>query len=113
MESERTHGCNVPRLEPDEAPAGESLRGGLRLSIRGMGCINCANRIHNALIALDGVGQAYIDHRTGQGAVYFNPDGLSPDEIIARIASAGGTSGHRYRAEVVSSQLHPMPDPLT
>ncbi|MGK7312495.1 MAG: heavy-metal-associated domain-containing protein [Candidatus Longimicrobiales bacterium M2_2A_002] len=112
MENERTHGCNVPRLEPDEAPADESLRGGLRLAINGMGCVNCANRIHNALITLDGVGQVFIDHRTGQGAVYYNPDRLSTDEIVGRIAFAGGASGHRYQAEVVAGPLHPLPHQL-
>lgn len=112
MEEERTHGCNVPRLEPDEAPGDESLRGGLRLAISGMGCVNCANRIHNALITMDGVGQAHIDHRTGQGAVFYNPDRLSADKILARIAFAGGTSGHRYRAEVTSREVHPLPGQL-
>lgn len=92
MENERTHGCNVPRLEPDEAPGDESLRGGLRLAISGMGCVNCANRIHNALITMEGVGQAHIDHRTGQGAVYYNPDRLSADNIIAGILAS--ESGH-------------------
>lgn len=109
MEDDRTHGCNVPRLEPEEAPDDEALRGGLRLSISGMGCVNCANRIHNALITLEGVGQVHIDHRTGQGAIYFNPDLVSADNIIARVVFAGGMSGHRYRARVVSSQLHPRP----
>lgn len=112
MEKDRTHGCNVPRIEPEEAPSDESLRGGLRLSIQGMGCINCANRIHNALITMEGVGQAYIDHRTGQGAVYFDPDRVDVEGILGRVAFAGGSSGHRYRAEVISNPRDPLPHQL-
>lgn len=96
------HGCNVPRIEPEDR-GGEATRAAVRLVIAGMGCVNCANRIHNALITMPGVGAAEIDHRTGQGTVYFDPERVSQDRIVAQVAVAGGTSGHRYQAAVASS----------
>lgn len=107
MEHDRKHGCNVPRLEPADSGHRDSRRAGVRLFIRGMGCVNCANRVHNALITMDGVGAAEIDHRTGQGTVYFDADRVTPDALLGRVREAGEASGHRYLAAVAPSPFRP------
>lgn len=58
------------------------------------------------MITLNGVGVVHIDHRTGQGMVYFDPDRMSEDLILARVAVAAGSSGHRYRASAVALRFH-------
>lgn len=107
MQDDRKHGCNVPRLEPADSGHRDSRRAGVRLFIQGMGCVNCANRIHNALITMEGVGGVEIDHRTGQGTVLFNPDQVGPDGLLARVTRAGAASGHRYRAAVAPQPVQP------
>lgn len=107
MQNDRKHGCNVPRLEPADDGTRDSRRAGVRLFVQGMGCVNCANRIHNALITMDGVGAVEIDHQTAQGMVYFDPDRVTPDGLLARVSQAGGESGHRYRAAVAPSPFQP------
>lgn len=41
-----------------------------------------------------------------QGMVYFDPDRTSEDLILARVAVAAGSSGHRYRASAVALRFH-------
>lgn len=107
MEYDRKHGCNVHRLAPGDSGHRDSRRAGVRLVIQGMGCVNCANRVHNALITMDGVGAVEIDHRTGLGTVFFNPDQVAPDGLLSRVREAGAESGHRYLAAVAPSPFRP------
>lgn len=72
------------------------------LAVSGMGCPNCANRVHNSLISLQGVVDAYVDHTAGAAQVNFNPDLASVEALIGAVASAGGNDGrHEYGARLV------------
>jgi copper chaperone CopZ len=70
------------------------------LNIWGMGCSNCANRVHNSLVSLKGVVDARVDHVIGKAQVAYNPDIASSDDLIAAVAGAGGDGRHEYGAQL-------------
>lgn len=72
------------------------------LEIFGMGCPNCANRVHNSLLKLRGVMQAQVDHLSGMGLVRFNPTMASTNQLIEAVSDAGRDSNHRYHARLGS-----------
>jgi len=66
------------------------------LSVQGMGCPNCAARVHNSLIVLNGVINADVDHNRGEAEVEFNPDMVSIPAFIDAVADAGNDGRHKY-----------------
>lgn len=58
-----------------------------------MGCINCANRVHNGLIDHPGVVKAEVNHVTGEAEVTYIPTKASVPQLIAMVAGAGD---HRH-----------------
>ena len=68
------------------------------LTVWGMGCPNCANRVRNSLISLRGVVGAYVDHTAGLAQVAFNPDLAPVEALIGAVARAGGDGRHEYGA---------------
>ncbi len=75
------------------------------LSVWGMGCINCANRVRNSLLSLHGVFDAYVDHTAGIAQVSFNPNLETVDNLISAIAQAGGDGRHTYGARLLATAL--------
>jgi Cu+-exporting ATPase len=75
------------------APHPEDTRGPLRnleLTIGGMTCASCANRVERKLNKLDGV-SATVNYATEKATVTA-PDGLDPGVLIAQVESAGYTA---------------------
>ena len=68
------------------------------LSIVGMGCPNCSNRVRNSLLELDGVSSAMVDHRRGVAIVDFNPAKATLEDLARAVSAAGEDSGHKYSA---------------
>ena len=68
------------------------------LGVEGMGCPNCAARVRNGLLALNGVTEAEVDHFTGTALVEFNPDLVTIRALCEAVAGAGNDGRHRYRA---------------
>ncbi|MFI6297749.1 heavy metal translocating P-type ATPase [Nonomuraea sp. NPDC050790] len=65
-------------------------QGAVELSIGGMTCASCANRIERKLNKMDGV-TATVNYATEKAKVTF-PDGLDPQQLIATVESAGYTA---------------------
>jgi copper chaperone CopZ len=82
---------NVPEIEPENVKV-------TQLVVWGMGCHNCANRVHNSLISLNGVLQVQVDHAMGMAFVEHDPDKTSTDELISAVTNAGGDGRHEYSA---------------
>lgn len=61
----------------------------LSLTVTGMSCTGCEQRIDTALRRLDGVGRVVADHRTGTVVVDFDPGAVDEATITARLADAG------------------------
>jgi copper chaperone CopZ len=72
------------------------------INIWGMGCQNCANRVRNSLITLNGVVDARVDHIVGKAQVAFNPNLAAIEDLIAAVASAGGDGRHEYGAQLAA-----------
>ncbi|WP_433424975.1 heavy metal translocating P-type ATPase [Microtetraspora malaysiensis] len=68
----------------------EQPLGSLELSIGGMTCASCANRIERRLNKLDGV-TATVNYATEKAKVTF-PDGIAPHDLIAEVEKAGYTA---------------------
>ncbi len=70
------------------------------LAIQGMGCPNCAARVRNSLLSLNGVVEAEVSHLIGAARVEFNPDLTTLAALVDAVAQAGGDGRHEYRAWV-------------
>lgn len=71
------------------------------LTVRGMGCPNCATRVHNSLVTLKGVINAYVDHITGTADVEFNPQMVAIPALVGAVAKAGNDGRHEYSAALL------------
>ena len=60
----------------------------LELPITGMTCASCANRIERNLNKLDGV-TASVNYATEKATVDFDPDAVTPDDLVAAVEAAG------------------------
>ena len=71
------------------------------LAISGMGCPNCAARVRNSLISLNGVVDATVDHVAGVAKVAFNPELVEVEMLINATARAGNDGRHKYGAQLL------------
>ena len=55
------------------------------LLIEGMTCVNCQNRIQQALRTIAGISKVYVSYSKGQAEIEFDNDILTQDRIIAVI----------------------------
>lgn len=96
-----SHNCHIDLIE--KVPTNEELtrQETLYLSIDGMGCVNCAARVHNGLLSTMGILDAVIDHTVGLGKVTFNPDLIAPQLVVEAVARSGNDGRHRYQAEIL------------
>ncbi|MFF4418704.1 heavy metal translocating P-type ATPase [Streptosporangium sp. NPDC001559] len=74
-------------LTDDRAPASG---GAVELSIGGMTCASCANRIERKLNKLDGV-TATVNYATEKAKVTYSGD-IGPEDLVAEVAKAGYTA---------------------
>ena len=72
----------APRTAPDLSRTAD-----LELSISGMTCASCANRIERKLNKLEGV-TATVNYATEKAKVVY-PAGMSTDELVATVEAAG------------------------
>ncbi len=77
------------------------------LSVSGMGCPNCATRVHNSLLSLEGVYDAHVMLNLRMAEVYFDQKKVNPDRLIQAVTAAGNDGRHTYLATVVGKQIVP------
>ncbi len=95
------HGCHVEPLlstmrDPERATATASFL------VSGMGCRNCAMRVRNALVAVEGVAAAYVGLSPPIAVARFDPGRTSVDDLLDAVASAGAGTHHEYRGRVMA-----------
>lgn len=94
----RCHGrCEVRPLRPNPLPPGTATAS-VRLLIGGLGCENCAVRVRNALVSLDGVADALVCLTPPVASVTYDPARVDPEDLVAAVAKAGDGSRHEYSA---------------
>jgi len=93
--------CHVERLQK-EASA-EALRAAKVsvLAVMGMGCPNCALRVHNSLLSVPGVHRVEVDLEHAQAVVYWDPAAVRPEMLIEAVSQAAAGTHHDYRAYFV------------
>ncbi|MFQ5344022.1 MAG: heavy-metal-associated domain-containing protein [Anaerolineae bacterium] len=107
MENDRCH------VEPLDKPLDESKLAtamAAYLAVGGMGCPRCAQRVRNGLLGLEGVLLADVFLEQGLAAAAYDPQQLSPDDLVGAVAGAGNPSissghsdgRHHYWAELLA-----------
>jgi copper chaperone CopZ len=70
----------------------------VRLALSGLGCINCANRVRNALLSCPSVVDAEVDLGAAQADVWYLPEHIGPLGLTKVVSLAGKGTHHQYRA---------------
>ena len=73
------------------------------LAVRGMGCENCATRVRNSLLSLDGVYGVDVYLNMATAEVSYDSKKVSADALVNAVARAGNDGRHEYRAELVAA----------
>ena len=73
------------------------------LAVRGMGCENCAARVRNSLLSLDGVYAVDVHLNMAMAEVSFDSKKVSADALVNAVSSAGNDGRHEYRAQLVAA----------
>ncbi len=95
--------CHVEPVEkPVDKTALENAQA-VFLAVSGMGCRNCATRVHNGLISLEGVLLADVQLEMGMAAAAYDPQRVTPEDLVQAVAAAGNDGRHHYAAQVVKT----------
>ncbi len=74
------------------------------LIVWGMGCENCATRVRNSLLSLDGVYGVDVYLNMAVAEVNYDREKTSPKELVAAVSRAGNDGRHKYQAELVAME---------
>ena len=74
------------------------------LAVGGMGCPNCAMRVHNGLLALDGVYRADIFLEFAMADVLYDSQRVSTEALIEAVRRAGNDGHHEYHAMLIQEE---------
>lgn len=96
------HDCYVAPISKAYDPERLTGRAVARLGLAGLGCPNCAARVHNALLSLDGVIEADVSLSPQRAVVTFDPGRTLPEQLAEAVYWAGAASRHRYHAEILA-----------
>ncbi|RTI12173.1 heavy-metal-associated domain-containing protein [Thermus scotoductus] len=85
----------------------EALLGGssVYLSLSGLDCGNCAARVREALLSLDGVWLVRVFLWERVALVAFDPERVEVGQLLAAVAEAANDGIHSFRAEVKETRL--------
>lgn len=73
------------------------------LEISGMGCHNCATRVRNSLLALEGVYEVDVFLDMAMAEISFDGQKISSHMLVEAVVRAGNDGRHDYRAQLISS----------
>ena len=74
------------------------------LSIGGMGCENCARRVRNGLLSLDGVYAANVHLNLALAEVFYDRARLSTHALEEAVRSAGDDGHHEDHARLIAAE---------
>ena len=72
------------------------------LKISGMGCPKCEERVRAALLRLDGVALADVRLSAKLAGILYDPQQVTPTELVAAVAAAGDDGIHKYSSEFLA-----------
>jgi copper chaperone len=73
------------------------------LAVRGMGCENCAMRVRNSLLSLDGVYGVDVYLNMATAEISYDSKKVSVSELVSAVSRAGNDGRHEYRAQLVAA----------
>ena len=66
----------------------------INLTIQGMTCINCVNKVENSLKSVDGVSDVTVNQKKGSAQVVYDDSVVTDKDLIRAVVDVG------FRAEV-------------
>ncbi len=95
------HNCNVESIEkPLDKSALKTARAAY-MGVSGMGCQNCAARVRNGLLGLEGVLLSDVFLQRGVAVAAYNPEMVTTEDLLNAITGAGNDGRHHYSAELL------------
>ncbi len=73
------------------------------LAVWGMGCPNCAMRVRNSLLSLDGVYGADVYLNMAMAEVIYDGRRVTGEALVNAVARAGNDGRHEYRAQIITA----------
>ena len=92
--------CHVEPIQKDVNLEDQNAAQSVLLTVWGLGCENCAHRVRNSLLRLDGIVSAEIALAWGLAMVDYVPSKTDLNAILLAVAAAGNDGHHHYRAEI-------------
>ena len=97
--------CYVEPIYKELTPADQLQKADkATLIVWGMGCPNCATRVRNSLLSLNGVFGVDVYLNMAVAEVSYDREKISPVTFAAAIASAGNDGRHEYRAQLIAME---------
>lgn len=72
------------------------------LAVWGMGCPNCATRVRNSLLSVEGVIGVDVYLNMAMAEVRYDGRRVLPQALVNAVSSAGNDDRHEYRAQLIS-----------
>lgn len=95
--------CHVEPFPGKEASSEQLQNASLALlAVKGMGCQNCAARVRNNLLTLDGVYAVDVFLNMGMAEVTYNSQQVSVHMLVDSVSRAGLNTQHNYLAQLVA-----------
>lgn len=73
------------------------------LAVWGMGCPNCATRVRNSLLSLEGVYGVEVYLNMAMAEVSYDSRKVTAQSLVEAVARAGNDGRHEYRAQVIAA----------
>lgn len=96
-----TANCHVAPIQKDVSVEDQNAAQIVILTVSGLGCENCANRVRNSLLRLDGVISADVGLAHGLAIIDYVASKTNLNDILLAVVAAGNDGHHHYRAEIV------------
>lgn len=77
------------------------------LSVEGMGCENCATRVRNGILRLEGVLLARVELEDQFASVIFDPTKVTRQQLLQAVSKSAMDGKHRYWASLLSELTGP------
>lgn len=74
------------------------------LVVWGMGCENCATRVRNGLLSLEGVYGVDVYLNMALAEVSYDNKKVTAEDLVNAVTRAGGDGRHDYRAQLIAAE---------
>jgi copper chaperone CopZ len=97
--------CYVEPVYKNPAPTDQLQKAEVAtMSVWGMGCENCATRVRNSLLSLEGVYDVDVFQNMAIAEVRYDSKKVPLNLLVDAVAHAGNDGRHEYCAKVIVSQ---------